>query len=207
MNKVENILKSKNVVYEFKLFFLNNIYDCLEEINTNLDCLIESYDEFEEGIYGEFRSVIINLATAFELFVKFRLENEHWSLIFADINKAEESKLENGNFISVDIETGVLRLKKICGLNYNFKNLRKICNYRNCLVHYTLKLANIIEVINTISKGILELKIFFENEIKECLPKEAKEDFKVVLRQLALNCENLDILSMKINKKGRESNE
>ncbi len=207
MNKVENVLKSKTVIYDFELFFLNNIYDCIETVNVDLEYLIDSYDEFREKIYSDFRTVIINLATAFELLVKFRLEDEHWSLMFSDINKAEKSKLENGNFISVDIETGVLRLKRICGLDYNFKNLRKICNYRNCLVHYTLKSANIIEIIDTISKGILEIKKFFENDIYKLLPEEAKKDFKGVLRQLEVNCENLTVLNMKICKQGSGSNE
>lgn len=189
------------------MFFLNNTYACIEQINTDLNCLIESYDEFEKEVFNEFRTVVINLAIAFELIVKFCLENEHWSLIFADINKAEESKLENGDFISVDIENGILRLKNICGRNYNFKNLRKICNFRNCLVHYTLKSVNVIEVINTISKGIREFKNFFENEIIEILPKEAKNDFKDALSQLKINCDNLNLLTVKIIKKGSEINE
>lgn len=207
MSSIENDFKNKNEIYEFELFFLNNIYDCIEEINTDLDCLIESYDEFEKEAFNDFRTVIINLATTFQLIVKFCLENEHWSLIFADINKAEESKLENGDFISVDIANGILRLKNICGMNYNFKNLKKVCNFRNCLVHYTLKSVNIIEVINTISKGIREFKKFFENEIIEILPKEAKKDFNDALNQLKINCDNLDLLIVKIIKKGNAINE
>ncbi len=206
MNSIETIFKNKNEIYEFELFFLNNIYDCIEEINTALDCLIESYDEYEEVIFYEVKTVIINLANAFELIVKFCLENEHWSLIFADINKAEESKLENGDFISVDIDNGILRLKHICRMNYDFKTLRKICNYRNCLVHYTLKSVNIIEVINTINKGIQELKKFFENEIIEILPQEAKEDFKGAFSQLKINCDELNLLTVKIIKKGSDKN-
>lgn len=207
MTNKEIELKNEDEVYDFELFFLNNIYDSLQEISDDLDCLIDGYDEFEQEIYGDFRTVIINLAISFELIVKFRLENEHWSLIFADINKAKRSKLENGDFISVDIESGVLRLKNICELNYDFKNLRKICNFRNCLIHFTLRRVNIIEVINTISNGILELKQFFENEIYECLPEEAKKDFKSVLESLKNHCEDLNVLSMKIIKKGSVENE
>ena len=88
MTNVEIELKNEDEVYDFELFFLNNIYDSLQEISDDLDCLIDSYDEFEQEIYGDFRTVIINLAIAFELIVKLRLENEHWSLIFEDINKA-----------------------------------------------------------------------------------------------------------------------
>lgn len=207
MTNVEIELKNEDEVYDFELFFLNNIYDSLQEISDDLDCLIDSYDEFEQEIYGDFRTVIINLAIAFELIVKLRLENEHWSLIFEDINKAKGSKLENGDFISIDIESGVLRLKNICELNYDFKNLRKICNFRNCLIHFTLRRVNIIEVINTISNGILELKQFFENEIYECLPEEAKKDFKSVFESLKNHCEGLNVLSMKIIKKGSVENE
>lgn len=207
MIKVGNELKNEDAVYDFELFFLNNIHDNLQEMSDDLDCLIDGYNEFEQDIYGVFRTVIINLAIAFELIVKFRLENEHQSLIFADINKAERFKLENGDFISVDIESGVLRLKNICELNYDFKNLRKICNFRNCLIHFTLRKMNIIEVINTINNGIIELKQFFKNEIYECLPEEAKKDFKNVLKSLENHCEDLNVLSMKIIKKGSDSNE
>lgn len=206
MTNVEIELKSEDEIYDFELFFLNNIYGNLQEVRDDLDCLIDAYNEFEQDIYSDFRAVIINLAAAFELIVKFRLENEHWSFIFSDINKAKKIKLVNGDFISVDIESGVLRLKNICDLNYDFKNLRKICNFRNCLIHFTLRRTNIIEVINTISKAIIELKQFFDNEIYEYLPGEAKKDFKDIFESLKKYCEEINVLSMKIIEEGSDKN-
>ncbi len=199
--------KSKEENYNFEIYFLNNIYDCMDSVNTDLECLIESYGNYKEIIPSEIRTIIIELATAFELIIKFRLQTEHWSLIFADINKAEGSKIEDGNFISVDIESGILRLKNICELNYNFKYLRKICNYRNRLMHYTLRFTNMIEIINTIGNGILELSNFFETEIKELLPMESQDDFVEVIKHYKINCKNLNLIAMKIKyKKGSDKN-
>lgn len=67
-----------------------------------------------------------------------------------------------------------------------------------------MKSFNIIEVIDTINKGVQKLKNFFENEIIEMLPKEAKEDFKGAFGQLNINCDKLNLLTVKIIKKGSD---
>ena len=106
MTNVGIELKNEDAVYDFELFFLNNIYDSLQEISDDLACLIDGYNEFEQDIYGD--------------------------------------------FISVDIESGVFRLKNICELNYDFKSVLEI-------------LKNHCEDLNVLSMKIIK-KGSVENE-------------------------------------------
>ncbi len=65
---------------------------------------------------------IVHLWSGIELLLKRRLMDEHWSLIFRDINKADKKALESGEFISVYFDDAVARLRKICGVD--------LCDYR-----------------------------------------------------------------------------
>lgn len=86
---------------------------------------------------------IIHLWSGVELLLKKRLFDEHWSLIFRDVNKAKRAALESGDFISVYFDDTLLRLRDICNLNLDnhkeiLNNLRK---ERNKLEHYEIRLS------------------------------------------------------------------
>jgi len=41
---------------------------------------------------------------------------EHWSLLFANVDKASREKMKQGDFVRVDFETALSRLKNISGV-------------------------------------------------------------------------------------------
>lgn len=98
---------------KYELFFLNNIHDSMEMVNAELEPFL---DLSSQGVFDELcmKHIILNLANCLELLVKYRLEQEHWTLIFSDLNKAKYSDYLVGDFISVDIKSGISRLKNIC---------------------------------------------------------------------------------------------
>ena len=85
------------------------------------------------------KEAILHLANGIELLIKARLATEHWSLIFADIDKASHSALMTGDFISVEFPKAVERLGQIVGVTIEqpsdsyLRNLRKL---RNRLTHF-----------------------------------------------------------------------
>ena len=86
------------------------------------------------------KDAVLNVANGIELLVKSRLAREHWSLIFADANKANPQKLKEGEFNSVGSDLALVRLEQIVGVPINKRDksrlddLRKL---RNRLTHFT----------------------------------------------------------------------
>lgn len=95
------------------------------------------YANLDDEDYLKFS--ILHLTSAIELLLKSRLAEEHWSLVFANPDKATVSNLQTGDFISVDIDTSQKRLKNICKIEISdpdkelIQNLKKI---RNKIVHF-----------------------------------------------------------------------
>ncbi len=86
------------------------------------------------------KDAVLHVANGVELLVKARLAREHWSLIFAQVNVAQYSKVDSADFISVDFSTACRRLENIAGVkvensgNFPVARLRKL---RNRLTHFT----------------------------------------------------------------------
>lgn len=160
---------------KYFLFFLNNINDSMEMVNSELDSFLDLYNK---GCFDELgiKHIILNLANCLELLIKFRLENEHWSLVFADTDKAKYSDYSDGDFVSVDFKSGISRLKNICGADYVFVASIQIYKYRNRLMHYTLN-GTFEQIVECIADSMGEISEFAEKEIIKYLPEEAKKDF------------------------------
>lgn len=97
---------------------------------------------------------VVHLWIGIELLLKKRLMDEHWSLIFRDINKADKKALESGEFISVYFDDAVARLKNICNVDLgNYKEtLNKIREDRNRIEHFQVTLSK-PEVISNMVKA------------------------------------------------------
>ena len=161
---------------KYELFFLNNIHDSMEMVNVELDPFLDLYSE---GYFDDLslKHIILNLANCLELLIKYRLEQEHWTLIFSDTNKAKYSNYLDGDFVSVDIKSGTYRLKNICDVKCSFVASTRIYQYRNRLMHYTLN-GTFEQIIKDVVETMGEVAEFVEIEIMQYLPKEAQEDFK-----------------------------
>ena len=86
------------------------------------------------------KDAVIHAANGIEVLAKARLAREHWSLIFNDVNRVNRQKLEKGDFISVDPENTLARLKQVAGFSIDgqYKSqLVELRNLRNRLTHFT----------------------------------------------------------------------
>lgn len=148
----------------------------MEMVNVELDPFLDLYNQ---GCFDDLslKHIILNLANCLELLIKYRLEQEHWTLIFADLNKAKYSNYLDGDFVSVDIKSGTYRLKNICDVEFSFVASTQIYQYRNRLMHYTLN-STFEQIINDVTEAMNEVAEFVENEIMQYLPEEVQEDFR-----------------------------
>jgi Zn finger protein HypA/HybF involved in hydrogenase expression len=82
---------------------------------------------------------IIHFWSSIELFFKARLLKEHWTLIFADVDNANQDKILSGDFISTSYDITVKRLSNLISRPLqkqaldSFTSLRK---RRNQLIHF-----------------------------------------------------------------------
>jgi len=95
---------------------------------------------------------IIHLWSGIELLLKKRLMDEHWSLIFRDINKADKNALNSGDFISVYFDDSLVRLSKICGIDLSQHKdaLNKIREDRNRLEHFQMEFSKPVVISNLV---------------------------------------------------------
>ncbi|OME19930.1 hypothetical protein [Paenibacillus odorifer] len=129
----------------------------------------------------DLKYAIMHLVDGIELIFKYRLSLEHWSLIFENINSANRSSFEQGDFKSVGLEHCVQRLKGISSIIINEKDeicISKLKKHRNKITHFSINenvdalKASTIDVMNS-------LFIFINNNIDtNNLSKNENEQIK-----------------------------
>lgn len=86
---------------------------------------------------------VLNVYAGIELILKEKLKQEHWSLIFDNVEKANEQKLLIGDFQSVSYKNCLGRLNNICQIQLSNKaeeNINELRNIRNRIQHYAFSL-------------------------------------------------------------------
>lgn len=116
---------------------LENGLDFLLDAVKHLECVEQIDDEDEKSNHVKY--CILHMAAGIELVLKSRLFREHWTYIFADMNKASRKDFETGSFKSVDGADSIKRLKSLCEIPISvdsekaFSELKKI---RNQMEHF-----------------------------------------------------------------------
>lgn len=117
------------------LQLLKNGLCFLEEAVRKLkDSDIDNNDENQPLKYA-----ILHLFSGIFLILKEKLKQEHWSLLFEDIDKADLKKLKTGDFKGVSFQTCLNRLENISSLKLSReqkKYLNQLQNNRNKLEHF-----------------------------------------------------------------------
>ncbi len=133
----------------------------LSLIENAHDFIVSAAEDAKKDDSRYWKYSLLNLASGLELILKARLDTEHWSLLFANIDKAAKEKMKQGDFVSVDFETALTRLKNISEVCLPFKvekDLKTIRRMRNKIIHFAVD-VNIRELKGLVAKGI---NIFIE---------------------------------------------
>ena len=180
---ITSLLEEKICV---SLPLLNNIGREIEEANNCLqmyfDCL---HDEgFHDASDDSLIYAIKHLASCAELLVKFRLMEEHWAFVFENVNKANESDLENGDFISVGFKQGVERLFNLCNINETLVNCLQLYKLRNKAQHFSIE-ESLEKILEVLFRSSDEIYLFTKFQVIPYLKNEsAISDFKSMFDEL-----------------------
>lgn len=123
-----------------------------------MDYILDAVNRLDEPEPDQ-RSVkyaLLHLWSGVELLLKKRLMDEHWSLIFQNIDdkKASKNSLKTGDFVSVYFKKIKERLKDFCDIDISGSEgiLEKVRKDRNKIEHYQIKtskpqvVSNLIEI-------------------------------------------------------------
>lgn len=117
--------------------------------DLNLDLLDNGFDFAKSGISNVIKHhdgnsvkyAILHLASGIELIFKYRLMQGHWSFIFENIDNATPDALDKGDFQSVNFNTAISRLEKLCSVEFSDKDKLTLNNFkklRNKIEHFQI---------------------------------------------------------------------
>lgn len=167
---------------------MNNNYKNILELGLLfVESAIASLTQEEEtGL--ELHSGVLHLFTGVELVVKARLVKEHWSLIFENVNAADQKKYIEGNYVSVQFTEGLERIQNMVGCEISERDRRAVTglrNKRNRMVHSGLVDSEQGIKAATASSLVFLLHFIttnFQNDEEKELVSSYLEDFKVACR-------------------------
>lgn len=124
---------------------------------------------------------VLHLYSGIELLLKEKLKQEHWSLIFQDINKATFTKLENGDFVSVYHEDLIKRLKNIAKVDFNDEPIKNLQSLRNKFEHFEIDIS-LSECQHIIAAALDEVIKFWEVHLKHSSNVHQQKQFIMIKR-------------------------
>ncbi|MGI5255412.1 hypothetical protein [Actinacidiphila glaucinigra] len=110
-------------------------------VDNGLDYLVSVVDHLRGEEVGprELKYAVVHLQAAVECLLKYRLELEHWSLVFADPGRATRTELEDGSLGTCTVDQTIMRLTNLAGVAISpveQSNLKFVAQLRNKLQHY-----------------------------------------------------------------------
>lgn len=148
--------KLKKKILEFDL-----LTNGLDFILSSIKSVVSSKNELTLLKYA-----ILNISAGKELLFKERLSREHWSLIFEKIDQANKSKLIEGDFISVNSNTCLMRLENITLIKFTSeekKLIESLRKKRNKIEHFQVN-ENTEALTSFLSKILILVINFIERE-------------------------------------------
>lgn len=127
-------------------------------------------ENVEENIKGiELKYALLHLSSGIELVFKSRLYIEHWTYIFEDMNKASKKSYEDGSLKTVDSNTAIVRLEKLCEYSFDEKQkdyLSELRKARNRFEHGYIN-NNLRAIENIINNAVAVIVDFLDKNYQE----------------------------------------
>ncbi|MFE3875400.1 hypothetical protein ACFXPX_13490 [Kitasatospora sp. NPDC059146] len=153
-------------------------------VENALDYLVSVVEHLQGEEVGrrELKYAVVHLQAAVECLLKYRLEQEHWSLVFKNPGEAKRSELDDGSLSSCTVEQTLTRLTDIAGVAIGEgekAKLKQLARLRNQLQHYGRPHNAKVNryVIEANAAQVLEFLIRFLNV--EVMPHMAPPDWGV----------------------------
>ena len=113
---------------------------------NSLDFIVSAAEYASRDEQRNWKYAVLHLWHGMELLLKARLAREHWSLLFRNIDQADQSKLFDGDFKSVDSDQAHKRLTQICSVELDpndWKHLVRLRNRSNRIKHHVGEYSSI----------------------------------------------------------------
>ena len=113
----------------------------LSLLANGLDFILSAAERAVIGAPRDLKYAMLYLVDGMELLIKAKLEQEHWTLLFDQVDKASREKLRSGDFKSVDFGQAYRRLRDIVGVEVDapvWKHLNDLRTLRNRTRHYNI---------------------------------------------------------------------
>lgn len=160
----------------------------LQLLKNGLCFLLQSIEHFkcsENNKYDtekELKYSTLHLFSGIFLILKEKLKREHWSLLFADVNKADEQSLLSGDFNGVNFTDCQNRLSNIGSVNFTkehkktFSILRK---KRNKIEHF-FESETLVSFKSTLAYGLDFAIEFIEKHLNSNLENDDKQNIEKI---------------------------
>lgn len=179
--------------------------NALDFISSSLNSILNN--ESDSAI----KYSILHLHAGVELILKKLLMDEHWSLIFQNVDKADKKQLDTGDFISVSSKTAIDRLNNICGISLDkraLESLEDLRKKRNIIEHYAFH-SNEVALKSIVSEVLIVVLNLVEEYIShdkiKGLAKENLQDIREKsLKFKEFTEKKIQSLQPKLGKLGKE---
>lgn len=150
----------------------------LDLIDNAIDFLLSAAENAELDEPRAWKYGLLHLVDGVELVLKARLQEEHWSLLFQDVNKASNEALARGDFQSVDLETCFKRLQGIAGVTISeseIRDLRSMGGVRNSARHFAIDIE-LEQLKSYLAKGLNFVLTFADANLQDGVPEDARAE-------------------------------
>ena len=174
---------------------LNNNDVDLSLLDNAIDFILRAVKSAMLDDQMEWKYAVLHLAAGIELLLKARLSEVHWSLTFANVDKATRGSLQAGDFRSVDVESSISRLRNIAEVQIDDKtltDLEYIRNLRNRIQHFGFAMS-IDQTRSVMARGLHFAKSFLEKELSSALTDKNKKLLDGIYVQLSDFDEFVDV--------------
>jgi hypothetical protein len=182
--------KKKNIIIEFDL-----LENGLDFIDNSLESILTTQEP------KKLKYAVLHISAGIELILKEILRQEHWSLLFENINSADYSHLKSGDFLSVSFASILKRLEGIVDVNITEnqkKHFNSLRTKRNKIEHFAFKeSSNALK--STISKALTNiLDIINENIDAKNISGDAQILYKSIRKESVKFIEFVDLVRAKL---------
>ena len=159
------------------------VYHLLENA---LDFVLYAAEHVKQDSPRSWKYALLHLISGIELLLKSRLEMEHWSLLFQEVDKASESAFDSGDFRSVDFDSLIQRLSNISGVSIEQQqrqHLLALRKLRNQLEHFAINIE-LTQLKALMAKGLSFVIAFYEGHLKEEIEAENEDIITDIINHL-----------------------
>lgn len=178
----------------------------MDILENALDFIAKSFEEIQEPKLLKY--ALLHFTSGLELIFKAILLSEHWSLTLDNLDKVKENAYINRDFMSVNWENSIKRLKIFCeiDLTYAENDLQKLKNLRNRIEHYDcdFQTNSVIDLINNLTSLLVNLLTNNFNTNK--LRKKGRDLFENIQSSLFTMQEHYEEAKKLMQKKIKDSN-